>query len=150
MGMCRKVEDAVGQSGGAQPTASLFDSHDRTRAKPVAEVLESFNNLRTKYPAHDRMLNKLISGLVRTDESHIHRRCHVYYTNRVKTPASGAPAPAASAATSQAARPTALCSATRGKGRSVERCCRRAGHGDGVGHDYDKKRRGGYGGLFMG
>ena len=27
------------------------------------------------------------------------------------------------------------------KGRSVERCCRRAGHGDGVGHDFDKKRR---------
>ena len=23
----------------------------------------------------------------------------------------------------------------------VERCCRRAGHGDGLGHDYDKKRR---------
>ena len=27
------------------------------------------------------------------------------------------------------------------KGKSVERCCRRAGHGDGVGHDFDKKRR---------
>ena len=27
----------------------------------------------------------------------------------------------------------------RGKGK--DKCCRRAGHGDGLGHDYDKKRR---------
>ena len=51
---------------------------------------------------------------------------------------------AASAAASQAARPTALCNCKKPggvKGKSVERCCRRAGHGDGVGHDFDKKRR---------
>ena len=38
----------------------------------------------------------------------------------------------------------ALCNCKKPGGRngkSVERCCRRAGHGDGVGHDYDKKRR---------
>ena len=62
--------------GEAQLTTSEFDSYDRVRPKPVAEALESFNNLRTKYPAHDRVLNTPISGLKGTDESHIHRRCY--------------------------------------------------------------------------
>ena len=146
MGMCRKVEDAVRRSRADLYRASLFDTgRDEARRKPpVAAALESFNNLMTKYPAHESILKPLVSGLEGTNESHIHGRCHDYYTNQVKTAASGAPAAAASAATSQAARPAVLCDCKKpggSKGRSVERCCRRAGHGDGVGHDFDKKRR---------
>ena len=145
MGMCRKVEDAARQSRAELYKASLFDTgRDVARRKSVAAALESYNNLMTKYPAHESILKPLVSGLEGTNESHIHGRCHDYYANQVKTAASGAPAAAASAAASQAARPTALCNCKKPggvKGKSVERCCRRAGHGDGVGHDFDKKRR---------
>ena len=130
MGMCRKVEDAARQSRAELYKASLFDTgRDVARRKSVAAALESYNNLMTKYPAHESILKPLVSGLEGTNESHIHGRCHDYYATRVKTAASGAPAAAASAATSQAARPTALCDCKKPggvKGKSVERCCRRA------------------------
>ena len=109
MGLCRKVEDAARQSRAELYKASLFDTgRDEVRRKPVAAALESYNNLMTKYPAHESILKPLVSGLEGTNESHIHGRCHDYYANQVKTAASGAPAAAASAATSQAARPAVL------------------------------------------
>ena len=98
MGMCRKVEDAVGRSRADLYKASLFDNgRDVARRKTVAAALESFNNLMTKYPAHESILKPLVSGLKGTNESHIHGRCHVYYMNQVKTAGSGAPAAAARA-----------------------------------------------------
>ena len=158
MGMCRKVEDAKRKSRAELYKASLFDTgRDVARRKSVAAALESYNNLMTKYPAHESILKPLVSGLEGTNESHIHGRCHDYYANQVKTAASGAPAAAARAkaagdVTKQGGggAPACLCDRGKGKdkcfrlcdrGKGRDKCCRRAGHGDGLGHDYDKKRR---------
>ena len=131
MGMCRKVEDAVGRSRAELYKASLFDTgRDEARRKTVAAALESFNNLMTKYPAHESILKPLVSGLKGTNESHIHGRCHVYYMNQVKTAGSGAPAAAARAkaagdVTKQGGGGAPACLCDRGKGK--DKCCRRAG-----------------------
>ena len=64
MGMCRKVEDAARQSRAELYKASLFDTgRDEARRKPVAAALESYNNLMTKYSAHESILKPLVSGL---------------------------------------------------------------------------------------
>ena len=119
---------------------------------PVGRALEYFKEWKDQFPAYAENWSMLIGCLQSSTERYVHDWCcrsHKAAAGRAAAAAgraAGAAAQdiAASAAASQAARPTALCNCKKPggvKGKSVERCCRRAGHGDGLGHDYDKKHR---------
>ena len=66
--------------------------------------------------------------------------CVAHYVGKARAAsASGSAANAAGDVTKQGGGGAPACLCDRGKGK--DKCCRRAGHGGDVGHDYDKKRR---------